>query len=45
MYPVALVIAFLVSESENQLLEDLPQVDFMHCIFLFSFVVKVNFSH
>ena len=44
MYSVALVMEFLVAENENQLREDLPQVDFMHCIFLFPFVVKVNFS-
>ena len=44
MYSVALVMEFLVAENENQLREDLPQVDFMHCIFLFPFFVKVNFS-
>ena len=43
MYSVALVMKFLVAESENRIQEDLPQVDFMHCIFLFPFVVKVNF--
>ena len=34
MYSVALVMEFLVAENENQLREDLPQVDFMHCIFI-----------
>ena len=43
MYSVALVMKFLVAENENQIQEDSPQVDFMHCIFLFPFVVKVNF--
>ena len=43
MYSVALVMKFLVAENENRIQEDLPQVDFMHCIFLFPFVVKVNF--
>ena len=43
MYSVALVMKFLVAENENRIQENLPQVDFMHCIFLFSFVVKVNF--
>ena len=43
MYSVALVMKFLVAENENWIQEDLPQVDFMHCIFLFPFVVKVNF--
>ena len=43
MYSVALLMKFLVAENENRIQEDLPQVDFMHCIFLFPFVVKVNF--
>ena len=43
MYSVALVMKFLVAENENRIQEDLPQVDFMHSIFLFPFVVKVNF--
>ena len=43
MYSVALLMKFLVAENENRIQEDLPQVDFMHSIFLFPFVVKVNF--
>ena len=43
MYSVALLMKFLAAENENRIQEDLPQVDFMHSIFLFPFVVKVNF--
>ena len=43
MYSVALLMKFLVAENENRIQEYLPQVDFMHSIFLFPFVMKVNF--